>query len=145
MEDSILKVVKALCLVDPDDDSFDIDLITHVNTVFTRLHQLGIGPAAGFMILSDAETWTQYFALDELQDPLLLNSVKSYMGLRVRLLFDPPTTSYHIGALEKQQLELETTMSYQRECALRDRALPPTEVYDDTLPDLSLIYQNAKV
>lgn len=125
MEDSILNNLKPILSVEVDDDSFDNDIITHTNSVFSTLHQIGIGPEAGFMIEDDSATWEEYFGGDTLIDSIQLNAVKTYMYLRVRLLFDPPTTSYHIAALEKQKEELETRLSYLREVALWRLTHPP--------------------
>lgn len=110
MEDSILTSTKKILGLEEDDTSFDLDIATHINSVFVTLHQLGIGPEGGFMIQDKTATWAEFFV----DDPGL-NVVKTYVWLRVRLLFDPPTTSYHIAALEKQQEELEMRMSYARE------------------------------
>lgn len=110
MEDSILKSTKKILGIDPTYDAFDLDIITHINTVFVDLNQLGIGPAAGFMIADDTATWSEYFVTDT-----NLNAVKTYVYLRVRLLFDPPATSYHIAAIKEQVKELEWRLNVKRE------------------------------
>lgn len=110
MEDSILTSTKKILGIAADYTAFDLDIITHINTAFSILTQLGIGPAEGFMIEDDSEVWEDYLADDN-----QLNSVKSYVFLRVRQLFDPPTTSYLIDAMERQIEQLEWRLNVHRE------------------------------
>lgn len=110
MNESILLSVKKTLNLAADYDVFDQDVIMHINSVFSTLNQLGVGPREGFMIEDDAPTWETF--LDE--DPRL-NHIKTYMYLRVRLLFDPPTTGYHVEALQRQIQELEWRINVQRE------------------------------
>lgn len=110
MENSILKTTKKMVGIDADYDAFDLDIITHINSVFTTLHQLGIGPENGFMIQDEATTWDAF-----LGESPLLNSVKTYVYLRVRLLFDPPSTSFLIASQEKQIQELEWRLNVHME------------------------------
>lgn len=98
---SILDDVKQTLGLLPGDSSFDTDVIIHTNTALSVLTQLGVGPPEGFMIASSAETWDQFF------DDTRLNAVKSYIYLRVRLLFDPPTTGFTLASYERQITELE--------------------------------------
>lgn len=110
MADSILTSVKKIVGIVEADTSFDPDIIMHTNTVFSILTQLGIGPADGFMIEDSTPTWDDFLAGDN-----RLNMVKTYLYLRVRLLFDPPQTSFVIESLNKQIQELEVRMSIVRE------------------------------
>lgn len=110
MAQSILDSTKKVLGVPADYDAFDVDIIMHINSVLATLQQLGVGPAEGFMIEGKEETWEEY-----LQGNINLNPVKTYVYLRVRLLFDPPTTSYLINALEKQKEELEWRLNVKRE------------------------------
>jgi hypothetical protein len=96
--------------LDQNYDAFDLDITTHINTVFFTLRQLGVGPIEGFMIESDAETWDDFVT-----ESVNLNAIKTYVYLRVRLLFDPPGTSYHINALEEQVDELTHRLLMERE------------------------------
>lgn len=82
----------------------------HINTAFTTLNQIGIGPDEGFMIEDASVTWDQF-----LGDDPRLNSVKTYTYLKVRLIFDPPATSFVINAIEKQIEEIEWRLSVKRE------------------------------
>jgi hypothetical protein len=108
MSDSILISTKKILGIDADYTAFDLDIITHINSVFTTLTQLGVGPITGFSIEDETASWDDY-----LTPWMNLNAVKSYMYLRVRLLFDPPTTSYHIASLKEQVLELEWRLNVQ--------------------------------
>lgn len=110
LEDSILKSTKKVLNVDPSDTSFDLDIIIHINAVFVIIMQLGIGPPEGFMIEDDTEVW------DTLDLPLKqLNLIRTYLFLQVRMLFDPPATSFHIEAMKNQISELEHRLSWTRE------------------------------
>lgn len=110
MDESILNSTKKILGIDASYTAFDLDIITHINTVFSTLAQLGVGPAEGFMIEDDSAVWGDFLGSDR-----LLNAVKTYMYLRVRLLFDPPTTSYHIQAIQEQVRELEWRLNVHRE------------------------------
>ena len=110
MSDSILTSTKKILGIDESYTAFDLDVITHINSVFTILQQLGIGPSDGFMIEDAEPTWDTFLAGDP-----LLNSVKTYVYLRVRLLFDPPTTSFLISAMKEQAQELEWRLNVKRE------------------------------
>lgn len=110
MSESILTSTKKVLGIDESYTAFDVDIIMHINSVFSTLHQLGIGPDNGFMITDATATWDAF-----LGDDPRLNSIKTYMYLRVRLLFDPPATSFHINALENQIKELEWRLHVVRE------------------------------
>jgi hypothetical protein len=110
VEQSILISTKKVLGIAEDYTVFDLDIITHINTAFSTLTQLGVGPAQGFMI-EDAEAEWGDFIVDDIQ----YNSVKSYVFLKTRQLFDPPSTSYLIASTEKQILELEWRLNVHRE------------------------------
>lgn len=110
MSDSILKTVKKLVGIDESYDAFDLDIITHINSALSTLNQLGIGPEEGFMIDDDTATWDQL-----LGDDNRLNSVKSLIGLKVRVVFDPPATSFTLDAFNKQIEELQWRLNVYRE------------------------------
>ena len=120
MADSILQSTKKILGIEPEYTVFDVDVITHINSAFSTLNQLGIGPIDGFMILDDQATWDSYLQFDS-----RLNSVKTYVYLRVRLLFDPPQTSYLITSLDEQRKELEWRLNVVREGD--EYPLPPVE------------------
>jgi hypothetical protein len=100
MTTSILTDVKKVLGFDDSYTAFDIDIIMHINTVFAVLNQLGPGPADGYMITDKNDTWDAFFTDTN------LNAVKTYVFLRVRVLFDPPQTGYLQTAMEKQIEEL---------------------------------------
>lgn len=110
MTDSILELTKKNVNVSIDDDSFDLDIITAINTTFFTLNQLGIGPEQPFEIAGKQELWADFFGSDP-----KMNSVKSYMHLSVRLLFDPPATSFGLTAMEKQVDQLGWRLNIARE------------------------------
>lgn len=112
MEDRILTSTKKVLGIPEDYDAFDQDVLIHINAAFSVLSQLGVGPD-GFMIEDDSATWPDY-----LQDTIKLNMVRTFVYLKVRMLFDPPTTSFLIEALNKQIAEYEWRISEQREVEL---------------------------
>lgn len=111
MEESILTTTKKILGLPEDHTEFDLDVITHINSVFSDLTQMGVGPVDGFDIQDATPDWTSYIS----DDVVLLNSIKTYVYLRVRLLHDPPTTSYVLAAAEKQIEKLEWRISVHRE------------------------------
>ena len=100
--DSILISVKKMLGITAEYTHFDADIIIHINSVFMILNQLGVGPREGFSISSDVETWDEFT-----NDNLTIESVKSYMYLKVGLLFDPPTSSNVLEARNRLVSELE--------------------------------------
>lgn len=105
---SILDSVKKVIGIDKEYKHFDTDILMHINTAFFSLNQLGIGPDAGYRIEGHEEQWDEF--LLERED---LEAVKSYIFIKVRLLFDRPETSYGIQALERQAKELEWRLEVQ--------------------------------
>lgn len=122
METSILVSTKKVLGIAEDYTAFDLDIITHINTAFSTLTQLGVGPSQGFMIEDETAIWADFIGETDLE----LNSVKSYVFLRVKHLFDPPTTSYLIDAYERQIKELEWRLNVHRE----DQSWMPPEVIE---------------
>lgn len=110
MSNSILTSTKKILGIEATDTDFDIDILMHINSVFATLNQLGIGPEQGFAIEDAVPTWDTFLGTDK-----RLNSVKTYVYLRVRMLFDPPQTSYLIEALDRQREELEWRLNVYRE------------------------------
>lgn len=111
MTDSILTSIKNRLGIAPSETVFDDDLLMDINSAFTDLAQLGIGPTGGFSITGADETWVAFF------DPSLglMESVKTYVYLKVRLIFDPPATSFAIASMERQIDKLEWRINVQRE------------------------------
>lgn len=102
MENSILTSIKKLIGIADDYTEFDMDIIIHINSVFVLLQQLGVGPEDGFQITDNTTLWQDYLKNDK-----LLNNVISYMGLKVKMLFDPPTNSSILSSYERIIQELE--------------------------------------
>ena len=102
MDSSILTSIKKLLGIAEEDTSFDQDIIMHINTVFAILSQLGVGPANGFSIEDDSAIWEDY-----LGNATNLELVKSYIYMKVRSMFDPPTSSILADAMNRNISELE--------------------------------------
>jgi len=110
MDSSILTSVKKILGIDDSYEAFDVDILMHINSVFLILQQLGIGPSTGFFIEDKTAKWSDFLGVDP-----NLNAVKTYVYLRVRLLFDPPQTTFHINAINEQIKELEWRLNVHRE------------------------------
>lgn len=101
--ESILTSIKKMLGIAEEYKQFDMDIIIHINSVFTTLMQLGVGPSKGFYIEDDTLEWTDF-----IPDLTKLQAVKTYMYLKVRLLFDPTSLgSATLAAYERQIQELE--------------------------------------
>lgn len=110
LEQSILKSTKKILGLPDEYKDFDVDVITHINAAFFTLTTLGLGPAEGFMIEGNDEEWADFMASSP-----DLNAVRSYVYLKVRIAFDPPTTSHLVKAIEDQIDELEYRLRTERE------------------------------
>jgi len=110
MTESILTSTKKILDLEESYTAFDLNIMTHINSVFSTLNQLGIGPPEGYRVEDATDTWADFIGTD----PRLLN-VKTYTFLRVKLLFDPPPTSFHTTSLKEQIQELEWRLNVQRE------------------------------
>ena len=110
MTQSILDSTKKMLGLASDYTAFDLDVITHINSVFSVLTQLGIGPERGFSIEDSSTTWDEYLGGNK-----LLHTIKSYVYLRVRVLFDPPSAGYVLTAIENQIKELEWRINMEHE------------------------------
>jgi hypothetical protein len=102
MAGSILTDTKKALGLAEDYTAFDPEITMHINSVMATLNQLGVGPPDGYAIVNAGDTWDELIA-----DEKRLNSVQSYLFLRVKMLFDPPSTGYVLTALEKIILEAE--------------------------------------
>jgi hypothetical protein len=110
METSILTSTKKVLGIAESYTVFDLDIITHINAVFSILYQLGVGPVNGFMIEDASMEWED-FAVPTSQ----VNLIKTYLFLKVSLLFDPPTTSFLLDAKKEQIAEYEWRLNVARE------------------------------
>lgn len=100
--ESILTSIKKLLGIPEEVDNFDADIIMHINSVFSILTQLGVGPSEGFMITDKTKTWDDFIT-----DKKNIESVKSYVYMKVRLMFDPPISSAVIDCMNRMISELE--------------------------------------
>lgn len=101
VSDSILLSIKKTLGNPPEYDGFDVDLLLHINSAFSELNQLGVGPAETFVVEDETSTWDEF-----LEDKNQLNLVKTWMYLEVRLVFDPPTASV-LSSMERKRDEYE--------------------------------------
>lgn len=100
--DSILLTVKKMLGLDAEYKVFDPEIITYVNGAFGTLHQIGVGPKTQFFILNEDDVWGDFLTAGE-----DVAEVRSYIYIRVRLLFDPPSSSFVLSSLQEQAKELE--------------------------------------
>lgn len=126
MTESILDSVKKVLGFDPTYTAFDIDVIIHINSVFSDLCDLGIGPTTGFSITDNTAQWSDFLGTD-----LTLDRVKSYMFLRVKMIFDPPVSGFAIDAIKQQIQQFEWRISVQREGTAWVDPNPPPPVPPD--------------
>ena len=122
LETSILTSIKKNLNIEEDDTDFDQDILMHINSVFTTLADVGVGDAAGFMIEDADAEWDDFLAADP-----RLNSVKTYIYLRVRLLLDPPQTSYLVDALKEQANEILWRLNVLKEATIWTDPTPEEE------------------
>lgn len=110
MESSILTSIKKLLGIEETYLHFDPDIIIHINSAFFNLNQLGVGPITGFRIEDATAVWTDFIG-----ERLDLESVKSFIYLKTRLVFDPPQMGYLVDAIKDQIKELEWRLNVQME------------------------------
>ena len=110
MEESILTSIKKLLGLTKEYTNFDMDIMMHINSVFMILNQLGVGPANGFRIEDDTTEWSEFITEDD-----NLDAVKSYIHLKVKLLFDPPLNSAVMEAMKQTINELEWRLNVKAE------------------------------
>ena len=109
--ESILDTIKKMLGIDAEDDSFDDDIITLINPIIYALAQMGIGPSTGFIVVDKNNTWTEYIG----SIPFNLEGVKTYIYLKTKLIFDPPTNTTTIDAMTRSAQELEWRMMLEVE------------------------------
>ena len=102
MEESIFKSIKALLGPDADYDVFDPDILIFINSAIATLTQLGIGPEEGFVVTGENETWDDFLGFDADQ----LQAAKTFVYLKVKMVFDPPSSSFVLTSYEKTCEEL---------------------------------------
>ena len=113
MDESILTSIKKLLGPSEDDTSFDTDIIIHINTAIMVLTQLGVGPSTGFAISDKTKTWKDFIG-----DRIDLEAIKTFIYLKVRLVFDPPTSTVAIEAMKEAVKEYEFRINVNAETNL---------------------------
>ena len=101
LNDSILVTIKKMLGLEDQYTPFDTDVIIHINAALMTLTQLGVGPKEGFQISDYNETWSS-FLTNEVQ----LGAVRTYVYLKVKMAFDPPTNSFVMDAMKQQAEEI---------------------------------------
>lgn len=119
LEDSILNSTKKVLGVEPDYKIFDNDILTFINLAFFNLTQLGVGPVDGYAITSEENVWSEFIGVTK-----RIESVKTYVALKVRLLFDPPSTSAVLESINRSISELEWRLNLQSEGAFNSEVTP---------------------
>ena len=112
--DSILTSIKKMLGMTEDYTEFDTDLIIHINSVFSALTQIGVGPPEGFMIEDESSEWNDFIGTES-----KWNFVKTYVYLKVRLLFDPPNSGSVMESINNQIKELEWRLFTEAEITYR--------------------------
>ena len=111
MDESILTSIKKLLGIAEDYTNFDTDVIIHINTAFMNLNQLGVGPEEGFKIEDNLSNWSDFIEDDGKQ----LEAVKTYIYLKVKLVFDPPLSGTVMEAMKETIKEYEWRLNVQAE------------------------------
>lgn len=109
--ESILTSIKKLLGIGEDYDHFDTDIVIHINTAFMTLTQLGVGPSKGFTIKDKSVVWTDFIPADDLR----FEGVKTFIYLKVKLVFDPPSSSAVLEAYNRTLDELTSRLNYAAE------------------------------
>ena len=104
--ESILDTIKQLLGIPTDDDSFDTDVKVNINAAIFALSQIGVGPSNGYIVTSNTQMWNDYIGVSLIN----LEGVKNYIYLKTKLIFDPPTNSTTIQAINDNLKELEWRM-----------------------------------
>ena len=117
IQDSILDTTKRQLGLDLADDSYDVEIVMHINSIFFILTQLNVGPTNGFSILGKEEVWADFIGEDQ------IHAVRTLMGLRVKLIFDPPATGPMIAAIERVAEQMEWRLNIHMEGVKWDEAL----------------------
>ena len=109
MADRILNTIKKMIGIDKDYDAFDMDLIVHINSIISTIAQIG-GCQSGKYITNEKDTWTDIFG-----DYSNISELKSYMYIKIRLIFDPPGNSFITESMNKIASEFEWRIAMEKE------------------------------
>lgn len=108
MTDSILESIKDAAGIGTDDVAFDAELLLHINTTFVILREIGVGPDTPFIVSDYSATWHDF-----IDDDSIIPMIKSYVALKVRVLFDPPTSSSYMNAIQESIKEYEWRLNVE--------------------------------
>lgn len=137
MTQSILLTTKKMLGIAEEYHAFDLDIIIHINSVFLNLNQLGVGPITPFQITGTDEVWSDFVDVSKVP------GVQTYVYLKTRLLFDPPTNSFLVDNMQKQIAELEWRMNVQVETPPKVEEVVEPEPEEPEGPQLPDEYQIA--
>ena len=107
--DSILISIKKMLGIEPDMTNFDVEIIIYINSVIMTLNQIGVTPD-GFIILNSDDVWN-----DMIGERTDIEAIKTFIYLKVRLLFDPPSSSFVLEAMKQLASEMEWRLNVQVE------------------------------
>ena len=110
--ESILTSIKKLVGIAAECSDFDMDLIIHINSTLATLTQLGVGPSEGFSIIDDSAVWSDFVSTEANNQ---FHMVKTFVYLKAKLVFDPPTNSAHLQALQDAAEEYEWRLNVAAE------------------------------
>ena len=129
--DSILNTVKQALGVEMDYAGFDTNILLDINSAIWSLNQIGVGPTNGFVVKGESENWSELIG-----DSIKLESVKTYIVDKVRLSFDPPTSSYLVEAIQKQIQELEWRLLIEVDRVFTDGILLSRSALTNVIEDI---------
>jgi hypothetical protein len=137
MNESILMTIKKMLGLDVNYDAFDTDIIVFINSAMMTLQQIGVGPVNGLTVTGANERWSDFLPSDK-----MMEGVKTYIYLSVKMVFDPPASSFVMDAMKQQKEELEWRLREQAEFFPGDGS---TKGYwegkdDETIPEGAVIY-----
>lgn len=115
VEESILNSIKKLLNISSNVEVFDQDIALQINTALANLVQMGVGPENGYRINSASDTWADFVGQPTAENnPLLVENLKTYVFIKVKMMFDPPQNSAMIDAMERQAKEIEYRVYTQK-------------------------------
>lgn len=115
MDESILNTIKVMLNIEDDCDAFDVEIIAYINAALFTLSQLGVGPDKGFSVKDATNLWSDY-----VDSTVNLTAVKTFIKLKVQLLFDPPSNSFVVDAINKQIDELTWRLCLEAEFSMQN-------------------------
>lgn len=115
MEESILTTIKKLLGITEEYTHFDEDILVHINTAFMSLAQIGVGDSNPFVIEDDMPSWNDFYTTLPEEYQSHFNSIKTYIYLKVKIIFDPPTGSIVMDAMNRTINELEWRLNHEAE------------------------------